>query len=254
VPSPVFAVFAASLFALNVALPPSAGAQKHALIVSVADAASGKPLEGAQVRLPETGRLARADWIGEVKFSDVSAGTHVVRVRMVGYAPAEIKVLVAGDSTGAVFMLEQTAMATDTVRVAAVPKSTTPKLFEFESHRTMGIARILSDSVLGKVERDQLSLTLATHFPGLFIVHLVGGHSTVKTFRQSGDLKGSECGVRMYLDGIAMGQDLFETLDPRDLAGVEYYPIASAPAQYRIAAPPVPNGLAACVVLLFWTK
>ena len=106
-----------------------------------------------------------------------------------------------------------------------------------------------------RVERDQLSLTLATHFPGLFIVHLAGGHSTVKTFRQSGDLK-DECGVRMYLDGIAMGQDLFETLDPRDLAGVEFYPIASAPAQYRFAAPPVhdSNGLAACVVLLVWTK
>src|SRR5437868_5442912 len=103
---PTFTVLSTTLLALMAVSPSVAKAQHHALIVSVADAANGRPLEGAQVRLVETGRLSRADWIGEVRFSDVSAGTHVVQVRMVGYAPGEIKVLVAGDSTGAVFMLE----------------------------------------------------------------------------------------------------------------------------------------------------
>jgi hypothetical protein len=231
------------LFALIASPISVALAQKHALIVSVADAANGRPLEGAQVRLVETGRLSRADWIGEVKFSDVSAGTHVVQVRMVGYAPGEIKVLVAGDSTGAVFMLEPTPTQTDTVRVVAAPKSASPKLFEFESHKTMGIARILTDSVFSKLEPDQLSVTLATHFPGLFIEFLPGGHTRVK-------------GVRMYLDGLPMNQDMYEKLNPKDLAGVEFYPIASAPAQYRFVAVPIgdPGALRADKILLFWLK
>lgn len=247
-----FAVLSTALVALTFAVPSVAIAQKHALIVSVADAANGRPLEGAQVRLVETGRLSRADWIGEVKFSDVSAGTHVVQVRIVGYAPGEIKVFVAGDSTGAVFMLEPTATQTDTVRVVAAAKSASPKLFEFESHRTMGIARIVSDSVLNKLEPDRLSLTLATHFPGLFLKY-VGAHTTVKSFR---GFSSSECGVKMFLDGLPMGQDLYETLNPRDLAGVEYYPIASAPPQYRFAAAPIssPGAANACVILLFWSK
>jgi hypothetical protein len=232
-------------------LPPRA--QQHALIVSVADAATGRPLEGAQVRLPDIGRSGRADWIGEVRFRDVSAGSHRVQVRMVGYAPSEIKVLVSGDSTGAVFMLEQMATQTDTVRV--VEHEIVPaKLFEFEVHKKMGFARILSDSILEHIEPDRLSLTLVTRFPGLYL-EFVNGHTAVKTFRQSGDIWNSKCGVAMYLDGQKMSQDLYEMLDPKLLAGVEYYPIGLAPAQYRFAAGSVksddPN---ACVVLLFWSK
>lgn len=225
-------------------LPPRA--QQHVLIVSVADAVTGRPLEGAQVRLPDIGRSGRADWIGEVRFRDVSAGTHRVQVRMVGYASSEINVLVAGDSAGAVFMLEQTATQTDTVKV--VERETVPaKLFEFEAHKKLGIAKILSDIVLEQVTPDRLSVTLATRFPGLAFVILRDGHTTVKPLRQSGDIRKPQCGVAMYLDGQEIGQDSYETLDPRLLAGVEYYPFAMAPAQYRLAAN-------ACAVLLFWTK
>jgi hypothetical protein len=234
--------------------PSTLPAQRHSLIVSVADAVTGKPLEGAQVRLPDIGRAGRADWIGEVRIRDVSAGLHRVQVRMVGYAPSEITVRVEGDSTGAVFMLEQTAAQADTVKIIE-HENVPAKLFEFEAHKKMGIARILQDTALERVTPDRLSLTLATRFPGLALEILRDGHTTVKSLRQSGDIWNSKCSVAMYLDGQKMGQDQYETLDPKLLAGVEYYPMNMAPAQYRFAPGSVKGDSAiSCVVLLFWSK
>lgn len=234
--------FAGLLLALSVCAPTVLRAQNRVLIVSVADVTSGKPLEGAQVRLPETGRESRTDWIGEVKFSNVSAGSHLVTVRVLGYAPGEIKVLVAGDSTGAVFMLEPTATMTDTVRVVAESKKVPPHLVEFDAHKTLGIARILPESVLAKTAPDKLALTIVTRFSRLKISSF-NGHDV---------LKGADaaCNVRLFLDGLPMTDDIFLTLDPKALAGVEFYPMISAPAQYRRTDKCATEG----VVLLFWSK
>ena len=57
----------------------------------------------------------------------------------------------------------------------------------------------------------------------------------------------------MFLDRCyPIDQGLFETIDPRDLAGVEYYPIASAPAQYRYAARAVARFK--CLALPVWSS
>jgi hypothetical protein len=230
----------------------AAQAQKHVLTVSVADAETGRPIEGAQVRLPDSGRIAITNWIGEALFNDASPGPILAQVRMIGYAPSEVRVLVRGDSTGAFFALEATPAQTDTVKVFAERTKVASKLFEFEAHKTMGIARILPESVLANAEPDRLSLMLATHFPGL-VMRFARGHTTVASLRHGG------CGVKMFLDGILMDEERYFMLDPRDLAGVEYYPVSMAPVQYRHPLTrPSDAGQGgdgpACAVLLFWSK
>lgn len=221
----------------------AAQAQKHVLSVSVADAETGRPLEGAQVRLPESGRVATTNWIGEALFNDASPGPILAQVRLIGYAPSEVRVLVRGDSTGAFFALEPIPAQTDTVKVFAERTKVASKLFEFEAHKTMGIARILPESVLARTEPDRLSLVLATRFPGL-VMRFAGAHTTIASLRYGG------ChGVTKFLDGMYLDDEQYFVLDPRDLAGVEYYPMGMAPVQYRR-----PQDADACAVLLFWSK
>jgi len=53
-------------------------------------------------------------------------------------------------------------------------------------------------------------------------------------------------GIDIYLDGSQFLDDL-EALHPSELAGVEYYPIESAPGEYRKLTDN-------CGVLLLWSK
>jgi len=54
------------------------------------------------------------------------------------------------------------------------------------------------------------------------------------------------CGIDVYLDNSQYLDDL-EALHPSDLAGVEYYPIESAPGEYRKLTDN-------CGVLVLWSR
>ncbi len=235
-------------------------AQSTTLVVSVADAHSGKPLMGAQVRLPTLGRLARADWLGETRISAVPRGRYEIVVRALGYAPSDIMLDVAGDSVGAVFMLEPVATGLDTVRVFAPVVS--QRLEPFEMRRRMGIGRFLAESALVKEGTRSLANVLVTHLPGLRLVpDDPASFMTVKSSGTSGNIWDFDntalgtCKVDIYLDGVPL-IDHLESVFPADLAGVELYNMSSAPAQYRQAAGiGSPGGrYASCKVLLLWTK
>src|SRR5947208_2379730 len=115
--------------------------QHHALVVSVADIADGRPLAGADVHLVGTSRTGRTDWIGEARFLDLPALKQHVQVRMLGYAPAELEIPITGDSSGAIFMLEAVAHPLDQVDVTA--RKVDQRFAEFELHRRIGIGRFL---------------------------------------------------------------------------------------------------------------
>jgi hypothetical protein len=240
------------------------------LVVSVADAKTGQPLEGAQVRLPEIGRTARANWIGEARFSDLATGKYQVQVRHLGYAGSEITIAVSGDSVGAVFMLERIA-ALDTVKVEAAKN---PSRFaqpfraeEFDARRRMGIGHFLTDSILAKEADHELAHTLSIHLPAIRVERAaMPGHWTIVGMgvtpimstpqkRQPDSSALGLCPVDIYVDGMfqsgaeasgGLARQLPEMM-PRDIAGVELYNIGEAPAAYRRLGN-------ACKVLLIWTK
>jgi hypothetical protein len=83
------AVTAAWVTAITV-VPAAARAQSHALVVSVVDASDNRPIEGADVRLTNSSRAARTDWIGEARFVDLPVSRQHVQVRMVGYPIAVV--------------------------------------------------------------------------------------------------------------------------------------------------------------------
>jgi len=71
-------------------LPSHAQAQRRdgaVLVARVIDAQTGNPLEGAELRLVELGRVARSDRQGIVRLHDITAGSYNLFVRRLGYQP-----------------------------------------------------------------------------------------------------------------------------------------------------------------------
>lgn len=227
----------------------NARAQTTVVVAGVADANTGAPLEGAQVRLPDMGLVVRTNWIGEATIKDVPRGPQRIQVRKLGYSPSDISLMVSGDSTGPVFMLASAIVSLDTVRIQGelYPR----RMEEFYTRRKVGIGRFLSDSVLAREGHREMSLVLSQRFPGLRAAWDNNEHryKLMSTRHQPGSVGGQvnmSCPVDVYVDGVFWGGAL-EGLYPSDLEGVEYYPMTSAPPQYR-------RTTGSCSVLLVWSR
>jgi TonB-linked SusC/RagA family outer membrane protein len=113
----------AALFALLLALPAQVGAQQTGTIRGrVIDASSMRPLVGAQVTIPATGRGSLTNSAGEFLIPGVPTGAQTVRVQMLGYAAQQQPVTIASGETAQVqFQLEQQAVALDELVVTGTP-------------------------------------------------------------------------------------------------------------------------------------
>jgi hypothetical protein len=226
------------------------------LVVQVADAATNGFVADAQVRLPTIGRVARTRWDGEVQFGDLANGKYRIEVRAIGYAPGETTVALIGDTLPVFFSLERVSTALDTVRVRAAEIPL--RLQEFETRRKAGIGRFFTDSVLTEHRAQGLRLFLAYRVPGLFFRE---GTLVAKNRER-------DCAMLVYLDGFSLGPTIgpsyslapklphnvfarepidFDKFRLEELAGIEVYSRADAPAQYR------PSG-DYCKVVLLWSK
>jgi hypothetical protein len=219
------------------------------VVAGVADAETGAPLTDALVRLPDLGRAARTDWIGEARIAGIKPGPVRIAVRKLGYAPSEITLMVKGDSIGPVFMLSRaTTLDTVTVFGRVVP----PRLQEFEMRRHMGIGRFLTDSVLEKEGDQSLAVALSMKFPGIRAVQdKIATHYRLVSMRVNTSLPKPggfqlDCAVDVYLDGFLYYDDI-DAISPREIAGIEFYTMGSAPPQYR-------RGTGSCQVMLIWSK
>lgn len=232
--------------AIWIALTPAAVlAQSRSVIVAgVADAATGAPLTDALIEVPDVHRVARADWLGEVRIGDIPAGERLVKARMMGYQPASVTLLVRGDSVGVVFRLIRATPSLDTVHIhgVAVPAY----MEQFERRRQVGLGRFLVAAQLDSIPSESVADFIARRFPGL--------HADWNQSRTEVDLRSTHtttslqyvCAPHIYVDGLFVRGDILAGLASGDIAGVEYYSIAP-PVQYaRLGA--------VCGVILFWTK
>ena len=250
------ALVALSGLAASLASAPASRAQSTTVIVAgVADAETGRALEGAQVRLPMLGREARTDWAGEAKFPRVEPGRHWIEARLIGYAPAKLQLPVSGDTVGAVFMLAKLQL--DTVRIAGTAGSALLPS-EFVRRSRLGVGNFLHDTLLAKEKERSIIHMLPHHLPGLQVVpdHDRAGMYFLKSRRVRGNvstpgnrgaLDFGPCGVDVYLDRQLVDWPEYENLRPKDLVGVELYTMESAPPEYR-------KGTGSCQVLLLWTR
>src|SRR5690606_1128637 len=82
----------------------------------VIDGATGQPLSAASVVVVGTDRGGLTDSEGRFVIPNVPAGTHTVRVSLIGYAPGEQQVQVtSGGATTADFQLDAAAITLDEI-------------------------------------------------------------------------------------------------------------------------------------------
>ena len=232
------ALAGACLSLLVLAAAAHASTPRGVVVVAVAEDGTGAPIAGAQVYFPEL-RLAKwTDWLGEARFDDVPQGTHRVRVRRIGYAPSETRLIVGRETVGPVFMLERLPPTLDTVRTRAPFMPSDVNLLRMEWRRQLGIGRFIADSVLLAHRSDDIPFLVQTRLPGLS-----ARSSTLGSMVHFASRRG--CPVSVYLDDLLITPavlpndpgtpywDIFPISGPADLAGIEYYQDGAVPPQYR---------------------
>ena len=222
------------------------GGKTSTLVAGVADAETGQPLEGAEVILTNVHRLARANGMGEATISSIPFGVQRVRVRRLGYSPAEIDLAVNRDTTGAVFRLQRTPAQLGAVNVEAtwMPAS----IRDVEERRKRGIGRFLMDADLDKERDRDFHLMMTTRVPGLKTLISSDGTRVLASTRDNLTMTGvAPCYVTMYLDGMIVDRKDSEMIRTWDLGAVEFFQASEVPVRYR-------NKPYGCGVLLLWSK
>jgi len=217
------------------------------LIAGVADAQTGAAIVGAEVYLPELGIGARTGSLGEARLGDIPAGRHLVRVRFLGYAPAEVHLQMQGDTVGAVFRLERVAVPLDAVQIRErwVPI----RLKDFEIRRNQAIGRFLVDEEIEKIATQAVPLAVSSRFPGLRAFMDNQGHWHIASTRDYLNVSTgvSACEIQSYLDDMPLGEGDLDILRTADMAGIEYYSGLQVPVRYRTKR-------YGCGVLLLWSR
>jgi hypothetical protein len=227
---------------------PATSAQRAdcVFVAMVADGITYGPIVDADVAITDLARTTKTNWIGEGVIAGLQAGRHHVRVRRLGYASAELDVLLDRDTVGVFFVLQPQAQSLDTMRTKATALPSF-MMRDYEMRRRMGIGRFITDSMLRADSTRPLTSILAMRVVGL---ESANDGRTVRR-KNCGQLDVYIDGTRVsrstYTRGSAPDETDLRALDGGDIAGVEYYTDVNAPVQFRHLS-------MACGVLLIWLR
>jgi hypothetical protein len=244
----------------------TAHTQTATLIGAVVRDSLGHEVGGAQAFLPDLNRNTTANYLGAFKFDKLPAGRHLIVVRHIGFATLYDTIVVAdGARLERDFILTQTAVALDSVRVTAASprKYLSPGLQEFEERRLAGFGHFITEDVLRKNESSTLTNVIVSHMPGLKA--MPGGRYVAST-RKCGNgpaILGcgqytALCPPTMYLNGALYYDPANDPtmrfvpdiarMQVNEYAAVEFYSgAATTPAKYNKTG-------ADCGTLLLWTR
>ncbi|HTI63376.1 MAG TPA: carboxypeptidase-like regulatory domain-containing protein [Gemmatimonadaceae bacterium] len=206
------------------------------------------PLGGAAAWLLGTKLEISTGDNGRFRITNIPAGTYVVVVRRLGYAPLSSAVsIAAGDTTRASFTLLPREVTLGPVVVTSA--AGIGPLAEFESRRTLGLGQYMTQDDIRRLNMARTSDLLRTF------------HSTTVTpsgVHNSRGLPARGCNYQFYLDGVAISvHDIDVDLPPpMDLAGMEVYTnTATVPLQYAsVGGGTGGRGGGFCGVILVWMR
>jgi hypothetical protein len=230
-------------------MPRAVVTPRTTLVAGVADATTGAAIAGAEVILPNLGLGARTNPLGEARISEIQSGRHLVRVRRLGYAPAELHLQLEGETAGAVFRLERVAVPLDAVKINErwVPT----RLKDMEIRRSQGIGRFLVDEQIDSIGIQTLPLAVTTRFPGLKAYSDMSNHWHIASARDhlsvTAGVGVNACDVQVYLDDVALTVGDLDALRTSDFAAIEYYDGLQVPVRYRTKR-------YGCGVMLLWSR
>lgn len=239
---------AAPAVTASTAAGPRAVRQTGVVVGTVADASTRAPLVSVEVRLPGAQLAARTDTAGRFHIAGVPRGTQAIVVRRLGYVADSAEVEVTADTARIDFELLAAPARLATTRV--VDRAGELRLREFEDRvRARGGGSFVSGEVLAKSAGRMLGDVLRASMRGLSIASAPDGSQYAVSAREATSLKGAlrPCPVKVFLNGMALGDSTLSNFEPGELAGAEYHDPSTAPVQYRRTG-------TQCGVLLLWSR
>jgi hypothetical protein len=235
-------------------LPSVIFAQTATVRGRVLSATTGQPIADATLSLSAVARTTRTDSLGEFTLSGLPLGEQALLVQAVGYAPVRALVpLTAGPPIELDVDLDPLPPVLDSVVTEA--DADAPRNFfmaEFESRRAMGFGRFLTRAELLRNRGRTLDGILRSRLPGVRFLDVQGKIVAASGRDQS---RSEPCYVNVIVDGVlrygfgtqAPFFDL-RSLEASMIAGMEYYTVASLPAEFNL------RGSAPCGTLVIWMQ
>ncbi len=233
--------------------------------LGVYDAATGTPIEDAEVRDVLSGASAMTTKTGTVSLMFLPDGGGFVRVRKVGFAPQTFMVPISPADTAPITVVLVRVDAAQQLPTMVVTDSAvdyfSPALRGFEERRKMGLGHFIPEAEMRKNDNHTMADVLMSHVPGLTIGPApLGAEFIVSTRKmcQGGALSGCKfpnCYPSLLVDGVKANMGMTPKLPPdwskilpSDFAAVEYYAgPAEAPIQFTGSANE-------CGLILLWTR
>ncbi len=220
------------------AAPPVQAQEGGTLRGSVVSQATMRPLAGAQVFLPASGRGTVSNAGGQFLIPNVPAGQHLVRVQLLGFAIAEQTVTVtAGEVTQLEFSLAEQALALDEVVVtgqagAARRREVGNAITQINMSAVKEPAPTVENLIQASAPGVRVAVTDATVGSGA-VIRLRGNVSTTQSNQPL-----------IYIDGVRMAEDAYRSgvntkqasplgdINPNDIERIEIIKGAAAATLY----------------------
>lgn len=230
--------------------------------LGVYDAATGNPIEGAEVIDALSGTKALTTKTGTVSLMFLPDGGSLVRIRKVGYEMQTLTVPISPADTAPVTVVLSHATTLETVVVNdTASKYIGGGLRSFEEHVRMGFGHFVTEDQFRKDDGKTLSNILVARIPG--ILRTNGPHAEEYLVSSRKPCAGTalagcrqpNCYVTVIQDGVLL-YDLnmrmqpldFSKMDGMNIAAAEYYAGgAAAPPEYN-------DTKQGCGTLVLWTR
>lgn len=239
----------ASVIAIAMAMAGTdAQAQSRNLRGVVTDT-TGRPVQNAEVRIMDLGRMARTDSTGSFAITRLTARVVDLTIRRLGYEMRFMRVsMISGEGDSVVIALKSEPVVLAGVEVEA-PEAVHPNFAEFERRRSRGIGMFLTKADIERHNSSYTSDAFRT-LPGMRLIRVNGGMGVRFNSTQGmRSPRGSECQPLIWVDGQpAPGMEI-DDIRSNDIYGLEIYRGASTtPVQFAS------GGAAQCGVIAVWTR
>ena len=198
---------------------------------------AGLPLPNSSITIASVDTAVRINQDGAFQFVSLPAGTHVLQVRQVGFAPATLLVdLRPGKSTTADVVMPAARLAAFNVR--------STKLYGtdragFEDRKRLGFGYTLETNDFKNRMDTQIILR---ELPGLTVTRNNSADFTV-TMENASRI----CDPTIWVDGVRNVLEVALAYAPADIRAIEVYP-------RQIEVPSQFSTTNACGAILFWTN
>ena len=244
-----------------------ARADSATVAVVVLDAATSRPVEGAEVRVGDATAGIRTDYMGEARVRHPRGSTIRLAIRHVAYAAIDTTFALGDTDWQLMLAAQPAAPRLPATTVTAAPTVPRPHLVGFETRRAQGKGRYITPEELAKSPERKL-VDMVTKLGGLVTDASATGNyrllarSGPQSFVGSGSgispmggrtgadnegVKPGHCEVSVFVDGAYMPSIDMASLRASGFDAVEYYTPANMPPEFK--RPGV-----TCGILLLWSK